>query len=360
MPDTHDISEPKRRNRRLGLNTVGLLAGVGLLGALLWRTDTTELATRLSGAWMFFVPAFAAYVLNLVASSASWRATFGGSTHTQPSLRTMVMAFWVGHAVNGLTPGATAGEVVKSRILAREVGGEEAAASVVIYNYWNLVSTLAFTLLAPLLALPFLALPASVMWGIFGLGSVFGLGLLAVGLLLRRGLGRPAVRILAKLPFVHIKNLEQLERKAADVDARVRRFRKDEPAAHRRVLGFALLARLALTAESALLAWGVLPHHDLAYLLPLALLIQSASKLLGWLTAFVPGRVGVAEGGVMMLFGLLSLPTAAGLTYGVLGRLRHLLGMGIGMLIASFAAPPKRPGSHSRTSLAPLLTSSRD
>lgn len=36
----------------------------------------------------------------------------------------------------------------------------------------------------------------------------------------------------------------------------------------------------------------------------------------------------------MMLFGLLGLAPAVGLTYGVFGRLRHLLGMGIGMLLA--------------------------
>ena len=58
-------------------------------------------------------------------------------------------------------PGDRVGPVnlVGDVAVARDVGGEEAAASVVLYNYWNLVSTLAFTLVAPVLALPFLPLP---------------------------------------------------------------------------------------------------------------------------------------------------------------------------------------------------------
>lgn len=138
-------AKPANEKRPWGrLNAVGLLLGAGTLTTLIWRTDTRELGARLSHAWIFFLPAFLGYVLNLVSSTLAWRATFAADgAGRRPSLRTLLMAFWVGHAVNGLTPGATAGELVKGRILAREVGPGESAASVVIYNYWNLVATLA-------------------------------------------------------------------------------------------------------------------------------------------------------------------------------------------------------------------------
>jgi hypothetical protein len=269
------------------------------------------------------------------------------------------MAFWIGHAVNGLTPGATVGELVKGRILAREVGPEESAASVVIYNYWNLVSTLAFTLAAPLFALPFLHLPGNVIAGLFGVGVAIAVALAAAGVLLRRGLATPLVRGLARLPFVHIRDIDALERKAREVDLRVREFRSLHPDRHREVVGYMTLALLALAAESAFLLWGLFPTSGLAFVLPLALLVRSASKLLAWVTAFVPGRVGVAEGGVMMLFGLLGLAPAVGLTYGVFGRLRHLLGMAIGMLLGLLFERSRRCSRPSppRTGFDPLLSS---
>ncbi|NOY92400.1 MAG: flippase-like domain-containing protein [Deltaproteobacteria bacterium] len=353
----------KKRRLRGRLNAVGLLLGAGILVALIWRTDTRELGARLSQAWVFFVPAFIGYVLNLIASSLAWRATFvSDAAGKRPTLRTLLTAFWVGHAVNGLTPGATAGELVKGRILAREVGPEESAASLVIYNYWNLVTTLAFTLAAPLFALPFLELPGEIVAGLFGVGASIALALIGAGILLRRGLATPVVRAVSRLPFVHVRDIGALENRAREVDLRVGAFRGAHPARHREVVGYTLLARLLLTAESAFLIWGLFPESGLAFVLPLALLIQSASKLLGWVTAFVPGRVGVAEGGVMMLFGLLGLAPAVGLTYGVFGRLRHLIGTGIGMLLAlvferSRRTPDVCASTTSRPGLDPLFGS---
>jgi hypothetical protein len=72
-----------------------------------------------------------------------------------------------------------------------------------------------------------------------------------------------------------------------------------------------------------------------------ALALETGSVLIDGLLFFVPGKVGTQEGGKVLLFAVLGLDPARGLTVGVVRRIRELTYAGLGL--AALGAMAVRP-----------------
>lgn len=337
---------------RLGraFNVLVVLLGVGLFVGLLLGLDTRAIVEQLARSGWVILPAFPIYVANLLCSVMAWRECIepgagrgaGGEHGRRVRVSTLLKAFWAGHAVNGVGVAAM-GEVVKGNLLARELKGEEALASLVIHGYLNGLSIVALTVFGPAVCLLWIDLPSDVVGAIFGVTSLFCLVFLGLRVLLRRGVAVAVLGRVAKLPVVDESKVLKLEAKAAFVDERVRRFRQERPASLRRAVAWSFGARALQTLEVWVLLLGLapateaLPADDPLTLLLLALLTHSTAQIIRWAAAFVPARVGVAEGGMAALFRMLGLGTEVGLSLAILRRVRRMLGFGIGLAIAAAA-----------------------
>jgi len=330
-----DVTARKSARPWLGrrLPLVFLLFGVGLFALVLSRLDLTAILSHLRRAGWMLLPAFLAFIGNLSCSAAAWYQTLEPTT--RPSFPKLFAIFWAGMAINGVTPGGAAGEVLKGSLVADQAGKDEALTSLVVYNYLTAMSVLAFTALGPLPALIWLDLPGRVLAGLFGVAACFGVVLLGLRLLLRKGLAGRALSLVARLPFVRIDNIEQKRKRAEQVDARVWEYRRRRPGAFRRMILFALLVRVCMTLELYFFLLALMPERSALWLAAFALLAQSASQLIGWIGVLVPGRVGVMESGVAGVFALLGLDPTVGMSAALLRRVRKLTAIGIGLLIGT-------------------------
>ena len=134
------------------------------------------------------------------------------------------------------------------------------------------------------------------------------------------------------------------------VDERVRGFRRERPGAYLRALALSSAARLLQVLEVCVLLAALMPERDLAFVALLGLFAHSAAQLLSWALAFVPGRVGVAEGGTALVFELLALRPELGLSLAILRRVRRTAGIAIGLVIALVVESRSRRAERAQTS----------
>lgn len=324
------------------LNGVFLVLGIALLVGVLVRMDAGEVWRHVTDAGWFLLPAFGAYLLSLFLSVLAWGRFFPREHRAR--FTTLFTVFWAGHAVNMVAPGGATGTVMKGTLLAREVDGEEVTASLVTYSYFDALTMIVSTVVGPILCLFWFDVPTEVVALLAGASAVLAMGALGLRALLRRGLVGQAVRTFGRLPLLRPRNLERVEARAMRVDQRVRAYRKAQPADFRSALALMAGVRVAQVAEAWCLLVPLMPEQGWGELFLLALLTQSASQLIQWLAAFVPGRIGVAEGGIALLFQLLGFGSVTGLAFGLLRRARKVLGTVIGLGIGAViqARPPRR------------------
>jgi len=307
--------------------------GMGLFAGVVSQLDVHALLAHMKQAGWMLLPAYLAFFCNLACSTAAWYQTIESST--RPSFWRLFTTFWAGTAVNGITPGGAGGELLKGSLLAESTGKDEAITSLVVYNYLTAISVLGFTVLGPVPALLFLDLPRAVLLGLCGVTSCFGVALLGVRYVLRKGLAGRVLGLAARLPFVRMQDLDKKRARAEQVDARVWDYRKRRPRAFRRMLLFAFLVRVFMVLELWCFYLALMPERTPYWLFVFALLTQSASQIIGWIGVLVPGCAGVMESGVAGVFALLGLDPTLGMSTELLRRVRKLTAIGIGLLIGS-------------------------
>ncbi|MDX2152142.1 MAG: lysylphosphatidylglycerol synthase domain-containing protein [Bryobacteraceae bacterium] len=110
-------------------------------------------------------------------------------------------------------------------------------------------------------------------------------------------------------------------RSAERTEVLVRSFRERRPGSARSIFAIEASAQVVTLAEVAAVMWVIGVHVS-----PLQILaIESAGRLVKVLAAWIPGRLGIDEGGAAASFSLLGLPAGAGLALAVARRVRDLL-----------------------------------
>jgi hypothetical protein len=117
-------------------------------------------------------------------------------------------------------------------------------------------------------------------------------------------------------------------RKTEDLLLRVLR---DSPGRLLRIVAFDAAAQAALIVE---LFW-IMKLLALVFPPVYPVLIEAGSKLANTAFFFVPARIGAAEGVMTVMFGIVGLPAAAGLTVSIARRLRSLIVALIGGIVLS-------------------------
>ena len=344
LPAPAETAASPRRSRWVAwLNATCLALGVVLLVVLVFKLDLQQVGARLRLVGWAFLGVFGAHVLGLVVTAAGWRCMVD-PVRSRARFRDFLGAFWVGYSINALTPGAQLGAVLRVTILRDKVDSEELIASLVTLSFFSYASTMALTLLAPLLCLALLDLPTRTVLVVFGIAVVFCVPMLLIYLFLRRGAAAAIINLIRRLPFVRFKDPERVAEKAQAIDRSIRTFRQQRP----RLFLYAVLwiagARLCQVLEYAVLLPVLIPGRGLLWLVALAFLTQASSQLLAWAMTFVPSQVGVAEANTTLLYKLLGLDPVVGLTVEIVRRIRTVLGVAIGLLIGWAVGVRRTPG----------------
>jgi glycosyltransferase 2 family protein len=320
-----------------------LAAGALLLAALIHSIGLAQLASDLRRfGWGFGV----VIALELVVdgnNTLAWRRTFS----TAPPVG-LAHLFWVrlaGTAVNQVTPTATiGGEVVKVMLLRPYVRTSEAAASIIAARMSYAIGQAALvlvgfaTLLGRLENAPELA---------FAIVLGFALtvaGVFAFVVLQHRGFFTALVDVAARLGF-GASVLERLRAGSGALDQRLAVLYRERPGAFAASVAWHFASQLVSLVQLFLvLVWLGTPTA-----LATCLAIEAFALVIDSALFFVPARLGVQEGGRVLVFTTLGLSAATGLAVALILRLTQLALAGLGLAAYGYlsAARPAPAGSPS-------------
>jgi putative membrane protein len=305
------------------------VGGLVLFGVLLYEVGPGAVVANIRVVGWGILPVVAQEALAYTCNTLGWWYAFP-APGPQVGFRRLMASRIAGDAVNYITPTATVGgEFVRVRMLRDRVAATPVVASVAIAKLSQTVAQMAFIVAGLVIVLRTTALPAPLRHGLFA--SLVVMAAVAVPLFIaqRRGLSAPLVRTLTALGFT---------RSARAVAVRLERLDEEIAAFHAAGTGHFLRSMAcffvgwSLGAVEVTLALFFL-HIPLT--LERVLVIEILSTTIDAILFFVPGKVGTQEGGKVLIFAMLGLDPAQGLSFALMRRIREMVWAGVGLLILS-------------------------
>jgi putative membrane protein len=327
-----------RRGRVLRLLELAvLLAGLVLFATLVRRLGAGSVLTNLRLVGWGIALIIGQEILAYVANTLGWQEAFPRG-RPRIAFRHLLAARIAGDAVNYVTPTATVGgELVRLQLLRGRAATIDIATSVAVAKVSQTVGQVTFVVAGLALILLHTPLPPATRLGLVLGAAVLSALVVALVLAQRRGMLAPLVRVAAI--FDRHERLATLTHRLRHLDAEIARFHGARDGAFVR------------SAACFLAGWalGALEIYLMLWLLGLPASVQRAftievlSVAIDTTLFFVPGKVGTQEGGKVLIFSVLGLDPAKGLSVGILRRIRELSWALVGLAILSRRHLPARP-----------------
>jgi uncharacterized protein (TIRG00374 family) len=304
------------------------LLGLGLLAVIVSRINLTMVGIYMREMGWAFPLIFLPYAVVYVCDTLGWKFAFGPSTAIP--FRTLFMTRMAGESINNLTPFAyMGGEPVKAHLLTRfHIPMVEGMAAALMAKLLMSIAQFAFVVLGGALAMSHLVTRPDVLWTLVVVvlagGAVLGILIHA----LQGGIFTQIYRLLDRwklTPSFMESGREHLRR----LDETLVGFYQRHP----RHLGLSLLWHF--------IGWtvGSLEVLTLFYAVGLpiapteALAIEALASVAKGVAFFIPGSLGVQDGGNVFIIALFGFPSSLGLTFSIVRRMRELTWISMGVLI---------------------------
>ena len=308
---------------------VFLLAGLLLLGGMVWQVGMTDLLTNFGVVGWWIVPWVLLEIVPVVLHTAGWAACFSKS-HQTVSFGRLVIVRLAGSAINQVTPtAAIGGEVVKVLLLESTLPRAPATAAVIIDKASFTLAQSFHLALGTLYLTDRLSLPVAVQ-----LGMGLTIGLIALGVV-----GFVAVQrygLLSKLlGWLSDRNIGR---------ARLERWRQHLIPLEACLTAYYIAHPWRFSASLGL-HFGAFAFNNIQNFLSLRLLLGAnapglAEAIMVTITVaaldqvffFVPGGLGTSEGVRFTILSTLGVAQVSGLAFGLMARLEGLVWNGFGLL----------------------------
>ncbi|HEX3636411.1 MAG TPA: flippase-like domain-containing protein [Paraburkholderia sp.] len=320
---------------------------VGLIGSLwlVWHDNPVTVLHALRTAGSGLLLAALAHVLPMLANACDWR-TLIRRGH-RPSMLTMLHLVWVRESVNCMLPVArVGGEMVSYRMLRlRGVRASTAAASLIVDMQLTVISHLLFTMVG----IGFLLAHAQSGAVRFAGQLAWGVAVLAPLLVLFALVqhASPFERVTRALNRITSGKLAALIGRSAQIDQTIKLIWRRRGV----VLRYLFFWQPLQCVLTSLEIWLALYFLGARISLLEAVVIESLIQAVSSAAFFVPGGLGVQEGGFVLIGGALGLDPSTCLALAGARRIRDLLIFIPGLLAWQraessnwLAARPTRPG----------------
>lgn len=285
---------------------------------------------RLIG-WYWPLILFPYLLVNLL-DALSWRFCFD---NPPPGISVTYLFFnrLAGESVNVLTPLASlGGEPVKALMLQKiGVSLTNATASLVISKGIMVLSMVLYILLGLALA-PFLIKLSSI-WLLLLIVAAVVLGIGSLGFLLiqRHGLCKLSMAILEKWKFLP-RRLREKEAALCRLDAQMSIFYRH----HIWKFWFALILCFLGWLVHGVEVYIIFYLLDQPITLLTALCLDALATLIGGLAFFIPGNLGVQDGGNVLLTLGLHLGALLGAAFSIIRRIREGFWLAVGLVVLAY------------------------
>ena len=341
--DTEELSEEPEstsnsRRSLVWLQSLAFLLGLGLLIYVIHRVGLQPLFDALLRVGFGFFVILGLSGLRHFLRTISMRAAVPAE-HRRISFRHAFAARLGGEAISFLTfTGPLLGEATKVALLRKRVPLTYGVPALVVDNLLYNLSVVFFVLSGACVMLARYPLPPSVYLVLLGIAALAALGIMIAAVAAKRRvmlmtwiIDRLAqLRLSPKVILKRRHHIYHLESKVYD-------FYRHHPAAFFVMIACNLLAHATSVMEVylALKMLGFQPHWAQAYI------IESLTKVINFAFAFVPGTIGVYEGGteVILQKGLGFTP-AAGLALALVRKAAIVCWTSIGLLVLTWRTLP--------------------
>lgn len=308
------------------IRTLLLLVGVGLLAIFIWSAGPQEIANNVARiGWGFGWLLLISLVWRSLAATGMWLLF---EPHHGMSWWKIMLIRWAGEAVNTLMPfGNVGGEPVKAVLLSRELGGAESAGFVLLDKTIFFIGSILFMTSGTLIGAVLLADHVEVLIGTIAL-LVPWVGLLGWAVW-RQAKGDFVVKVSRVLALVRIKLSDKTIQKLERVDDTVSNFWRKQKGRFFLALTVHAIARLLRVADVWVCVYLLGEHIEWTG----AYFTAAAGMLVSSTFFFIPGALGASEGGHGFVFKLIGLGVTAGVTVGLVRRIRNYILSAIGYAI---------------------------
>lgn len=319
--------------KRLG--SLAALAGAGLALWLLWRDDPRAVLAALHAAAFGLILAASLHVFHMLSNARAWQILFPRAN--RPPFGSMFVLVWIRESVNSLLPVIrVGGDLAAFRLMLRRgVPLPHAAATLVADTQLTLISQLMFTMI--------------------GIGFLFHHGTsdtlqLAGDLALGVAVLAPLLVVFALVqhvnPFARIAHLlnRVLSGKLVGAESASGRVDEEIKAIWRRrwvVFRYLFFWQPLHASVASLEIWTALYFLGVRVPFIEAFVIDSLIQALSSAAFFVPGALGVQEGGFLLIGGALGLDPAICLALAGARRIRDLVNFVPGLVAWQVAETPQ-------------------
>ncbi|NUM34305.1 MAG: flippase-like domain-containing protein [Candidatus Brocadiae bacterium] len=307
-----------------------LLLGFFVVVWLLLDTGIANIKQELYnlGPWgiLFLLPYIAVYIFDTL----GWKYSFCREIKTPFSLLFHIRL--AGEAINYTTPTAyIGGEPVKAYILSKKgIPFTHGLASVVIGKFLMTVVEVIFILIGIEITVSTLGKRDSFFTWLIIFFLIFSVFLFFLLHFQKKGMGKFCVQWVRKIKFLS-QAFSSDEAKIQEFDQILSKYYSKEKLS------------IALSCVYYFIGWclGALEIYILLLLmgyevtLPTAIALEAISVAIKGAGGFIPGSIGVQEGGQVWIFALFGYPKSLGLTFGILRRLREVFWILVGLAFLS-------------------------
>jgi putative ABC transport system permease protein len=341
LADDEPATSSTSRRSFFWLQTIAFLLGFGLLVFVIKKVGLQPLFDALIriGFGFFFVLAIsgARHILRTIAMSAAVPAE-----HRRFNFFQAFAARLGGEAISFLTfTGPLLGEATKVALLRRRVPLTYGVPALVVDNLIYNISVVFFILSGACVMLFTYHLPPLVSDTLIAIAVIATLGILAAGLAARRRimLLTWVIDQMARLrlsPKVILKRRQHIYH----IESKVYDFYKHHPGVFFGMVACNLLAHASSVLEVyvTLRMLGFGPQVAQAYI------IESLTKVIKFVFAFVPGTIGVYEGGTEVVLQTLGFVAATGVALALVRKAGTIFWTSIGLLILTWRTLPNAWG----------------
>ena len=243
-----------------------------------------------------------------------------------------------GEAISFLTfTGPLLGEATKVALLRKRVPLTYGVPALVVDNLLYNMSVVFFILSGACVMLFTYTLPAPVYYALIVIATVAALGIVAAGLAARRRImlvtwlmdQTARMRLSPKVILKRRQHINHIESKVYD-------FYKHHPGVFFGMIACNLLSH----ATSVVEVYVTLRMLDFDPLVSQAYIIESLTKVINFVFAFVPGTIGVYEGSTEIVLRALGFATATGVALALVRKAGTIFWTSIGLLILTWRALP--------------------
>lgn len=340
FPDEEQLTEPATETRRkisgkfIWLQGLIFVAGLSLLFFVLYKIGFGVIAETIGTVgWGFLIIAATNFSRHLIRATCIYLAI--PKEHRNVRYHNVLAARLAGEAMNLMTfAGPILGEATKAAMLKKKVSFARSAAAVIVDDIMYYVSVALMMLTGVLLmALTFGANGKVIRYTLIGVAIGASVMLIGMFLVIKYN-ARPLSFVLSKLdargwlPNAVTKRREYIH----EIETNVYSVYNERPKLFYSLLGLGFLAHVTSVLE-VYIALNLLNTEGRIPTLTDAYVIESLTKVINAAFSFIPGVVGVYEGGNGIILKSLGYLTAIGVALALVRRGAILLWAAFGFAI---------------------------